>query len=158
VGNNSVQVVHTFGQLYSFAEHGGGGRASLDSIAAALQTLEDEGGLLPVQPVPPTHPPPTPQPLAAAMQISTLPDTQAPPENAHTHANTTHTPHTTATPLHPPEHTHAHTHTDTHTQTHTHTYHDGHASLCTSCMNKSCLIYEWAMSHVWMSHVSYMNE
>ena len=36
VGNNSVQVVHTFGQLYSFAEHGGGGRASLDSIAAGI--------------------------------------------------------------------------------------------------------------------------
>jgi len=36
VGNNSVQVVHTFGQLYSFAEHGGGGRASLDSITAGI--------------------------------------------------------------------------------------------------------------------------
>ena len=27
-----------------------------------------------------------------------------------------------------------------------------------SYMNESCLIYEWAMSHIWMSHVSYMNE
>ena len=26
-----------------------------------------------------------------------------------------------------------------------------------SCMN-SCMTYEWVMSHVWMSHVTYMNE
>jgi len=34
-----------------------------------------------------------------------------------------------------------------------------HLRISHKCgINKSCLIYKWAMSHVWMSHVSHVNE
>jgi len=39
------------------------------------------------------------------------------------------------------------------------TYHHYHVvTRHVTCMNKSCLTYEWVMSHTWMSHCTHTNE
>ena len=63
--------------------------------------------------------------------------------------------------MHPPTHslTHAHTHTPTHLPTHppTHVYTHTHTNLQASGTIEG-FVCAWVMSHMWISHITHMNE
>jgi len=88
-------------------------------------------------------------------------------QSAHITHSRTHTTHThTRTHIHTKctDYTLTNTHyTHTHTNTHTHKVHTLHILVCRMCvfvtddMYESCRTYEGVMSHVYKSHVTFMN-